>query len=102
MNNPNHNKKLPLFSRLVQDDIEDAIKEYNKNRETFGFNRESHMALEQLGERAPRFMCSNDVSMCATCWKTFGSFGSSKNHCYACGAIVCNNCSNHSHQLKYK
>jgi len=88
--------------RLVQDDIEDAIKEYNKNRETFGFNRESHMALEQLGERAPRFMCSNDVSMCATCWKTFGSFGSSKNHCYACGAIVCNNCSNHSHQLKYK
>ena len=94
----------------MQDDIEDAIKEYNKNRETFHKQQtgirenDSHrqLALEQLGERAPRLMCSNDVSMCATCWKTFGSFGSSKNHCYACGAIVCNNCSNHSHQLKYK
>ena len=89
----------------MQDDIEDAIKEYNKNRETFhkqqtALREESQ--IEQLGERAPRLMCSNDVSMCATCWKTFGSFGSSKNHCYACGAIVCNNCSNHSHQLKYK
>ena len=97
--------KHNAYLRLVQDDIEDAIKEYNTNRETFHKQqtilRDETNSTDQLGERAPRFMCFNDVSLCAMCWTTFGTFGSSKNHCFACGSIVCSKCI-YSLPLKYK
>jgi hypothetical protein len=96
--------------RNVMEEISVAIDQYNKNRETFK-NTTSRIQLKsspvssrnlnELGERAPRLLCQNDVSMCSYCWKAFSSF-SSKHHCMACGNIICSNCASNTLSLKYR
>jgi len=90
----------------IKEKIEKSVCQYESDQDTFRQTNSHHHTRRsecesRLGERAPRLMCTADVSMCATCWKGFGTFAM-KCHCHACGAIVCSSCATNTDQLPYK
>ncbi|KAL0978357.1 hypothetical protein UPYG_G00169450 [Umbra pygmaea] len=53
-----------------------------------------------LGDKAPTLVPMSHVMMCMNCNSDF-SLTLRRNHCHACGKIVCRSCSRHRYPLKY-
>ncbi|XP_076813799.1 FYVE, RhoGEF and PH domain-containing protein 2-like [Clavelina lepadiformis] len=56
---------------------------------------------KELGKRCPRWLKYSKVSSCMVCSKHFVKLIRTKNHCRACGKIICADCSNQQVLLEY-
>ncbi|XP_076813794.1 FYVE, RhoGEF and PH domain-containing protein 2-like isoform X2 [Clavelina lepadiformis] len=104
-------------SRNWMQAIKDAIEEYECRKNSFRISPSQtfenkpefpstsssnsfEIKDEKIGKRCPRWIKDREASMCMICSKSFGSFRH-KQHCRACGKVVCLDCSDQQHKLDY-
>ncbi|CAK6984531.1 FYVE%2C RhoGEF and PH domain-containing protein 4-like [Scomber scombrus] len=84
--------------------IQEAIDVFQKKNETFKLaSKELNVEepTDELGQRAPRWIRDNQVTMCMKCQEPFNALTRRRHHCRACGCVVCWKCSDNKVALQY-
>ncbi|KAM6984774.1 FYVE, RhoGEF and PH domain-containing protein 4 [Aplochiton taeniatus] len=84
--------------------IQEAIDVFRQNNETFKLANKSvdvDELTEYLGWQAPCWIRDNEVTMCMKCQEPFNPLTRRKQHCRACGCVVCSKCSDYKVALRY-